>query len=60
MKDEAFKAACLQAAATVWASGKLDHMAGGKVSNPEDQVEHITKFAAMLYIATSNEKKSQS
>jgi hypothetical protein len=50
MKDEAFKVACLNAAVTVWASGKLDQ-AWGAASTPEDMVKRITDFAAMLYTA---------
>jgi hypothetical protein len=50
MKDEAFKVACLSAAVTVWASGKLDQT-WGAASKPEEMVKHITDFAAMLYNA---------
>lgn len=50
MKDESFKMACLNAAVTVWASGKLDQ-AWGAASKPEDMVKQISDFAAMLYDA---------
>ena len=50
MKDEAFKVACLNAAVSVWANGKLEQ-AWGAASKPEDIVKQITEFAAMLYNA---------
>ena len=56
MRDAAFKVACLNAAVTVWASGKLDQ-AWGAASKPEDMVKQISDFAAMLYDARARRSR---
>jgi hypothetical protein len=48
-KRDALKAACLQAAATVWASGKLHAHHEGQT--PQDHANQVADFALLLYEA---------
>jgi hypothetical protein len=48
-KRDALKAACLQAAATVWASGKLHAHHEGQT--PQEHANQVADFALLLYRA---------
>jgi hypothetical protein len=50
MKNEVLKAACLEAAATMWVTGQLNQ-SWHSAQSPEAHAEIIAEFAAKLYKA---------
>jgi hypothetical protein len=48
-KSDVISAACIQAAATLWAAGKLTHLYSGVESHDEDFAGAIIDFARKLH-----------
>jgi hypothetical protein len=47
--ETTLKAACIQAAATVFASGKLNQFYSATPATPDHVADNIARFAAALY-----------